>query len=226
MLLFPVLGRDAAIALESHISTFSSEQILAVNIISLVASGLSFIGTTCIISSYLFVPYLRTPFRRLIMYLAITDLASSILWLLSVIVDKLDVLNDDYSLVCSILGPLQVYFYLASFVWTAIIGPPPNLTGFLCLISSHSSSSSSSLSACVIAATETLRRFRGTTVGPFGEIIVPTLSRSPLREIVYHAIAWLLPAPIIVYPTVKHHFGENIMQCVLFSHSSPFFLHA
>ncbi len=73
------------------------------------------------------------------MYLAITDLASSILWLLSVIVDKLDVLNDDYSLVCSILGPLQVYFYLASFVWTAIIGPPPQISlgdmRFLCLLS-------------------------------------------------------------------------------------------
>jgi hypothetical protein len=94
-----------------------------------------------------------------------------------------------FTTTCEVLAPLKLYFFIGAFCWTAFI------------------------------ATEVLYCFTHTSVGRFGEMVVPASSGIP--EVCYHLIAWILPAILTFFPAWFRRMGDGIWNCWFLEADDP-----
>jgi len=84
-------------------------------------SCLSLIGAALIMGSWLFASC-RSPTRKLVVFLSITDFFSAICYLTAVILIKQYQNHaDTIKLVCQVIAPINIFFTCSSFFWTACI---------------------------------------------------------------------------------------------------------
>jgi hypothetical protein len=102
-------------------SSFSSAQTLTIRVLTLTSAGLSILGSSLIIVSFLAFPRLRTFPFRLIVYLSTADLFASLAYYvgLGVGVKQGQVCSTAFA--CYLEANLSQYFDVATFMWTGVI---------------------------------------------------------------------------------------------------------
>jgi hypothetical protein len=176
-------------------------RVILFHVFSIVAAGLTLVGTSCYIYTYFFIqrPHTHSGIHRLIFFLVVSDWFISLFWIIENVVlwlvhgnstDHTYPGRKDNDFLCMGLGPIQLFFMFSSLFWTGSY------------------------------ATEMLLRIKSSGVDSFGR---PSLYTNfpRWREIIYHTVSWGSPILLLIDPIVetslgRYKIGDNGVTCLYF----------